>query len=118
MPYFDLFNEAMNSLQFELQNATGLNVVTDPERINPPCVLINAPTWEAINWNVVRIDYPIQVITQGVGDIYSLQTVLAMCANILGMKSGVKDGRPNIIDVGGTQMPCYDITISVEASTK
>lgn len=118
MPYFDLFNEAMESLQFQIASATGLIVVMDPEKINPPCVLMNAPTWEAINWNVVRIDVPIQVIAQGVGDIYSLQSVLSMCASILGMKSGVKDGRPNIIDVGGTQMPCYDITISVEASTK
>lgn len=118
MPYFDLFNEAMQDLQFALQSATGLSTVTDPEKINPPCILINAPTWEAINWNVVRIDYPIQVIAQGVGDIYSLQTVLGMCAQVLTAQSGVKDGRPNIIDVGGTQMPCYDITISVEASTK
>jgi hypothetical protein len=117
MAYTDLLNVAMTNLQTQLASATGLTVVTDPRQINPPCILINAPSWEAMNWNIASVTFPVDVIGSGVGDIYSLQDILAKCAAVISAKCGVKEGRPTTIDIGGTQMPAYELSITVEAST-
>jgi len=47
--YTDLFNEAIDDLTATLQTITGLQVVNDPRNIVPPCILIDAPSFDAFN---------------------------------------------------------------------
>lgn len=116
MPYQDVLNNALDDLAFALQQTTTYPVVTDPRQINAPCIFIDAPTWTAINWNVVQIDYPVKVIGSGPGDLYAMRQIMATCSGLITAQTGIMSGRPATAVVGGTEMPCYDCTITVEAS--
>jgi hypothetical protein len=61
--YTDLFNEALDDLTATLQTVTGLQVVNDPRNIVPPCAFIDAPSFEAFNYNIVKITFPVRLIT-------------------------------------------------------
>ena len=61
--YTDLFNEALDDLSTFLATVTGLQVVTDPRNLVPPCAMIGAPTFTAFNNNIVKMEYPIQIVT-------------------------------------------------------
>ena len=47
--YTDLFNECLDDLAATLNTVTGLQVVTDPRNLVPPCVMIGAPTLSLIH---------------------------------------------------------------------
>jgi len=65
-PYTDLFNETLDDLATTLTAITSLRVVTDPTKLVPNCVFIQAPSFTTIagNGNIVRMDYPIKVVAQ------------------------------------------------------
>jgi hypothetical protein len=61
--YTDLFNEAIDDLTATLQTITGLQVVNDPRNIVPPCCFIDAPSWVSWNYNIVKLTFPVKVLT-------------------------------------------------------
>ena len=63
--YTDLFNEALDGLAATLTSVTGLQVVTDPRNLVPPCAFIDAPSFVAFNANIVKITFPVRLITLG-----------------------------------------------------
>ena len=56
--FTDLFNECLDDLAAKLATISGLQVVTDPRNLVPPCVFIDAPTFQAYNGNIVKMSSP------------------------------------------------------------
>jgi hypothetical protein len=117
MAYTDLFNEAIDDLATTLGTITGLRVVTDPRNVAPNCVFIDAPSFESWNANIAKMTFPVQVIGMGPGNLDALRPVLAICASLLTKNVAVLSGRPAALDIGGTTVPAYDLTLSLQAQT-
>lgn len=115
--YTDLFNEAMDDLATALNAVTGLTCITDPRNLVPPCALIEAPSFVAWNFNIVKITYPVRIITVGPGNLDAQKSLMSLAAKVLNANVGVVDGRPTIAVIGGSELPAYDLTIERQAQT-
>jgi hypothetical protein len=117
MAYTDLFNEALDDLTATLETITGLRVVTDPKAINPPCVLLEAPSFEGGNYNIMRMTFPVRVIGSGPVDLNGLRVLLSISAALLTKNVAVLDGRPSTTNKGGQDYGSYDLTVAMQAQT-
>ena len=117
MAYTDLFNEAIDDLATTLDTISGLRVVQDPRYVAPNCVFIDAPSFEAWNAKIVKMTFPVQVVGMGPGNLDALRPVLAIAAQLLAKNVAVTVGRPTVLDIGGTMVPAYDLTIALQAQT-
>ncbi len=106
--YTDLFNEALDDLTATLQSITGLQVVNDPRNLVPPC---------AWNYNIVKLTFPVRLITLGPGNLDAQRSLMNMAAKVLAKNVAVTDGRPTIAIIGGSEMAAYDLTIEMQAQT-
>lgn len=117
MAYTDLFNEAIDDLRTTLATISGLPVATDPRHVTTSCVFIDAPSFDAWNYNIVRLDFPVKVIGSGPGNLDALRDILAIVAKVLAKNVAVKSGQPTVTSIGGQDYPSYDLTISMQAQT-
>ena len=115
--YTDLFNEALDDLTATLQSITGLQVVNDPRNLVPPCAFIDAPSFVAFNKNIVKLTFPVRLITLGPGNLDAQRSLMNMAAKVLAKNVAVTDGRPTIAIIGGNEMAAYDLTIEMQAQT-
>lgn len=115
--YTDLFNEAIDDLATTLATITGLRVVFDPEKMNPPCVFIDAPSFTAFNYNIVTMNFSVKVITLGPANLDGLRNVLSMSAKLLTKNVAVKSGQPAYVNIGGQNFAAYDLSIDMQAQT-
>ena len=117
--YTDLFNEALDDLATTLTSITGLQVVTDPRSINPPCAFIDAPTFSVYGGggNIVQMTYTVRIITLGPGNLDAQRNLMHLASLVLGKNVAVTSGRPTIAIIGGAEMPAYDLTIEMQAQT-
>ena len=69
MAYTDFLNEALDDLVTTLQTISGLRVVNDPRNIAPPCAFVDAPTIESFNYNIVKVTFPVTLISNGPGNL-------------------------------------------------
>jgi hypothetical protein len=114
MAYTDLFNVALDNLTTSLTAITGLRVVNNPQNINPPCVFIDAPNFEAFNYNIARIEFPVKVIGSGPANLPALREILAKCAALLTANVAVTRGVPSSLEIGAQVFPSYDLTIEMK----
>lgn len=117
MAFTDLFNETLDDLSAQLGAITGLRVVTDPRQVSPPCVLIDAPSFTAWNYNIVKMTFPVQVIGAGPGDLNTLRNLLSQAAAVLAKNVAVTDGRPSTVTIGGQDYAAYTLTIPIQGQT-
>jgi hypothetical protein len=117
MSYTDLFNEAIDDLRTTLATISGLPVAIDPRHITTSCVFIDAPSFEAWNYNIVRLDFPVKVIGSGPGNLDALRDILGIVAKVLAKNVAVKSGQPAVVSIGGQDYPAYDLLISMQAQT-
>ena len=115
--YTDLFNNALDDLTATLQTITGLTVTNDPRSLNPPCAFIDAPSFVAWNYNIVKISFPVRLITLGPGNLDAQRSLMNMVAKVLTKNVAVVDGRPTIAVIGGAELSAYDLTIEMQAQT-
>lgn len=117
MAYTDLFNETLDDLAANLASITGLRVVTDPRFINPPCVFVDAPSFTAWNYNIVKMTFPVRVVAAGPGDLNNLRALMSTAAKILAKNVAVTEGRPTYVTIGGQEFAAYDLTIPIQGQT-
>lgn len=117
--YTDLFNEALDDLATTLTSITGLQVVTDPRNLVPPCAFIDAPTFSVYGGggNIVQMTYTVRIITLGPGNLDAQRNLMHLASLVLGKNVAVTNGRPTIAIIGGAEMPAYDLTIEMQAQT-
>jgi hypothetical protein len=114
MAWPDLFNEGLDDLATTLATITGLRVVMNPKDINPPCVFLNAPTIDAFNYNIARMEVPVDVITLGPASLDALRDVLAIVAKLMKKNVAMTDARPAIFEVGSQSYASYRVTIPMQ----
>ena len=117
MAWTDLFNEGIDDLATTLATISGLRVVTNPKDINPPCVFINAPTIDAFNYNIARMEVPVDVITLGPASLDALRDCLRIVAALLAKNVAVTDARPPVFEVGSQSYASYRVTIPMQVQT-
>ena len=115
--FTDLFNEALDDLAASLTTITGLQVVTDPRNLVPPCAFIDAPTFTVFSNNVVEMTFPIRIITLGPGNLDAQRSLLNIMSKVLAANVAVTDGRPTTTLIGGAEYPSYEVTANVQAQT-
>jgi len=117
--YTDLFNEALDDLAATLTTVTGLQVVTDPRNLVPPCAFIDAPSFVVYGGggNIVQITYTVRLITLGPGNLDAQRNLMHLASLVVGKNVAVTAGRPTIAVIGGVEMPAYDLTIEMQAQT-
>lgn len=117
--YTDLFNEALDDLAASLTSITGLQVVTDPRNLVPPCAFIDAPTFSVYGGggNIVQMTFTVRIITLGPGNLDAQRNLMHLASMVLGKNVAVTSGRPTIAIIGGAEMPAYDLTIEMQAQT-
>ena len=117
LPYNDLFNEAIDDLSTTLKTITGLPVAIDPRHITTSCVFIDAPSFDAFNYNIVTLDFPVKIIGSGPGNLDALRDLLQIASKLLAKNVAVRNGRPTVVSIGGADYAAYDVLISMKAST-
>ena len=115
--FTDLFNEALDDLTATLTAVSGLQVVNDPRNLVPPCVFIDAPSFDAFNYNIVKLMFPVKIITLGPANLDAMRNLLNLTAGVLAGVGSVTAGRPTTVDIGGVMLPCYELTIMQQAQT-
>jgi hypothetical protein len=115
--YTDLFNESLDDLAATLSAVTGLQVVTDPRNISPPCVFIDAPSFTAFSRAVFTLSYPVRLLTLGPGNLDAQRSLMNLAAKVVSARIGVTDGRPSVAIIGGSELPAYDLNINVQAQS-
>ena len=113
--YTDIFNSALDDLNASVTAITGLQCVNDPRNANPPCAFIDAPSFTGWNYNIVKMAFPVRLITLGPGNLDAMRNILSITAQMLAKKVAVTAGRPGFISIGGQDFPCYDLDISLQA---
>ena len=114
MAWPDLFNEGLDDLAATLETITGLRVVMNPKDVNPPCVFINAPSIDAFNYNIARMEVPVDVITLGPASLDALRDVLAIVAKLMKKNVAMTDARPAVFEVGSQSYASYRVTIPMQ----
>jgi hypothetical protein len=115
--FTDLFNEALDDLTATLTAVSGLQVVNDPRNLVPPCVFIDAPSFDAFNYNIVKLMFPVKIITLGPANLDAQRSLLNIMSKVLAANIAVTDGRPITTIVGGVEYPSYEVTANVQAQT-
>jgi hypothetical protein len=115
--YTDLFNEALDDLTATLTAVSGLQVVNDPRNLVPPCVFIDAPSFDAFNYNIVKLMFPVKIITLGPANLDAQRSLLNIMSKVLAANIAVTDGRPITTIIGGVEYPSYEVTANVQAQT-
>ena len=115
--FTDLFNEALDDLAASLATITNLQVVIDPRNLTAPCAFIDAPSFVAWNYNIVKITFPVRLITLGPGNLDAQRSLMDLAAKVLGANVAVTDGRPTSAIIGGSELADYDLTIEMQAQT-
>ena len=115
--FTDLFNEALDDLTATLVAVSGLQVVNDPRNLVPPCVFIDAPSFDAWNYNIVKLMFPVKIITLGPANLDAQRSLLNIMSKVLAANIAVTDGRPTTTLIGGAEYPSYEVTANVQAQT-
>ena len=115
--FTDLFNEALDDLTATLVAVSGLQVVNDPRNLVPPCVFIDAPSFNAFNYNIVKLMFPVKIITLGPANLDAQRSLLNIMSKVLAANIAVTDGRPTTTLIGGAEYPSYEVTANVQAQT-
>ena len=119
MPATGLLNEAMQDLKATLTAVSGLRVVSDPTKIVPNCVFLDAPSFETIagGGNIVRVTIPVKVIGTGTAAQGVLENILSIVATVLGSSVVIMAGQPSSLEIGGATYPAYDLQMAMPAQT-
>jgi len=115
--FTDLFNEALDDLTATLTAVSGLQVVNDPRNLVPPCVFIDAPSFDAWNYNIVKLMFPVKIITLGPANLDAQRSLLNIMSKVLAANIAVTDGRPTSTLISGVEYPSYEVTANVQAQT-
>jgi hypothetical protein len=115
--YTDLFNEGYDDLVAKLQTVSGLQVVNDPRNIVPPCVFVNIDSIDGYNYNIAKLTFSLQIVTLGPGNLDAQKSLLNMLAQVYALNIGIVSGRPTNVDIGGSVLPAYELTVSTQVQT-
>jgi len=107
-----VFSEARDTLVTTL-TALGLKVVTDIRNARPLTVLVDPPTFTCFNSNVADIEFGVQILAAPPGNLDALDYLITTADTIMDSDVSVIRGIPGIMQIGGQEVPTYDLTVRV-----
>jgi hypothetical protein len=115
--YTDLFNEGYDDLVAKLQTVPNLQVVNDPRNIVPPCVMVNIESIQGFNYNIAKLIFSLQFVTLGPGNLDAQKSSSTFSPRSTALNIGIISGRPTNLDIGGSTLPAYELSVSTEVKT-
>lgn len=106
--------DGYDQLVDKLQTITGLRVFDDPRNINPPCVLVEAPTFVMASNVIAELQFQVKLIGIGPGNYTALKNLLDQADLIRAAKIGLKEGRPTVTTIGAQDFSSYELLISTK----
>lgn len=104
-------NECVDNVVTALSDA-GVTALTDVRNVQPPCVLIDAPTIRGISGTLVTLDVPVVVIAPPPGNA-DAQTKMLDTASVIMETVPVITGTPSVFTAGPAEMPAYTLTVTM-----
>jgi hypothetical protein len=115
MAYTDFLNEALDDLVDTLKTISGLRVVNDPRNIAPPCAFVDAPSIESFNYNIVKMTFPVTLISNGPGNLDALRQLLNLTSSLVLKNIAVMSASPKVVTVGGADYAGFELIIPIQA---
>ena len=97
---------------------TNLPVVSssDPRNINPPCVLVDAPSFLMHTNEIPEMQFTIKIMAIGPGDRKALDKLLELADKIRAANLGLQSGRPTVVQIGSQDFAGYELTLSTKVT--
>lgn len=113
-----LLDDGYSALVTKLGTITGLPVVSssDPRNINPPCVLVDAPSFLMHTNVVTEMQFTIKILAIGPGDRKALDKLLQLADLIREAELGLMSGRPTVTQIGNQDFASYEMTLSTKVA--
>lgn len=113
-----VFDDGYSALVTRLGQITGLPVVSssDPRNINPPCVLVDAPSFLMHTNTITEMQFTIKIMTIGPGDRKALDKLLQLADLIRADNLGLMSGRPTVVQIGAQDFAAYELTLSTKVA--
>jgi hypothetical protein len=102
--------EAYDELVIELREL-GIDATNDPRNLRPPGVIVDPPSITDINGQIVRLQFPVVVVSPPPGNLDAVRSALEIADNIIENVNATLDGEPQIYTIGTTDLPAYRLTI-------
>lgn len=107
-----IFAEAQAQLVASLA-ALGLAVVTDVRNARPISVLVDPPTFTCFNNNVAEIEFGVKVLAAPPGNSDAVDYLITAADKIMNSSISLIRGIPGVMQIGGQEVPTYDLTVRV-----
>lgn len=113
-----LLDDGYSALVTRLAAITGLPVVSssDPRNINPPCVLVDAPSFLMHTNVITEMQFTIKILAIGPGDRKALDKLLQLADLIRNAELGLMSGRPTVTQIGNQDFASYEMTLSTKVA--
>lgn len=110
--------DGYSALVTKLGTITGLPVVSssDPRNINPPCVLVDAPSFLMHTNVVTEMQFSIKILAIGPGDRKALDKLLDLADLVRAAEIGLMSGRPTVTQIGNQDFASYELTLSTKVA--
>lgn len=110
--------DGYSALVTRLGQITGLPVVSssDPRNINPPCVLVDAPSFLMHTNVVTEMQFSIKILAIGPGDRKALDKLLDLADLVRAAEIGLMSGRPTVTQIGNQDFASYELTLSTKVA--
>lgn len=107
-----VFAEAQATLVASL-GALGLKVVTDVRNARPITVLVDPPTFTCFNNNIAEIEFGVKVLAAPPGNSDAVDYLITTADTIMNSSISLIRGIPGVMQIGGQEVPTYDLTVRV-----
>lgn len=107
-----IFADAQATLVASL-TALGLKVVTDVRNARPITVLVDPPTFTCFNNNIAEIEFGLKVLAAPPGNSDAIDYLITTADTIMDSGISLIRGIPGIMQIGGQEVPTYDLTVRV-----
>ena len=107
-----VFAEAQATLVASL-TALGLKVVTDVRNARPITVLVDPPTFTCFNSNIAEIEFGLKVLAAPPGNSDAVDYLITTADTIMNSSISLIRGIPGTMQIGGQEVPTFDLTVRV-----
>jgi hypothetical protein len=108
-----LLNEVYDYLVQQLGD-DGLPVVIDVRNVQPPCILVDPPTFVAQSGSMVTVEFPVTAICPPPGNRDQMIRLLELADRVIETQT-VTTGSAGSYSVGQQDLPAYSMTVRIQA---
>jgi hypothetical protein len=76
---------------------------------------VDAPTVESFNYNIVKMTFPVTLISNGPGNLDALRQLLNLTSALVLKNVAVMSASPKVETVGGADYGGYELIIPIQA---